>query len=1004
MQSSRGKNQKDDNFGFVRVATATPIIKVGNPNFNAAEIVNQLKRAQAEDVAVVFFPELSITGYTCGDLFHNFELIEGALAGLELVKAATVADFTGIAFVGLPLLIDNLLYNCAVAVSRGKVLAAIPKSYLPNAGEFYEWRWFSPGECAISDTVKIAGEIVPFGTEILFAADNVNGLVIGLDVCEDGWAVNPPSLTHAIMGATMIGNLSASPEWVSKQDYRRTLFTMRSATMMAAYIYTSSGVHESTSDLVFSGHQLICENGSLIAQCKPFGRESMLTIADIDLERLIADRMRIKNFADARRRFKELPKYRTIDFSLSKAKTPATLMRRVDARPFVPRDSAQLDERCTDIFSIQVAGLAKRLEQLGKTPTIVIGVSGGLDSTLALLVACRTMDMLGLSRENIRGFTMPGFGTTQRTKSNALSLMRELQIKIEPVVDIRSACLEEMRQMNHKPFGKIDITAIYDEVGKRLSKTGSFSIDGLQNSAEELFDDALMELPAGSEDLIFENTQARMRTKILMDSGFVLGTGDLSELALGWCTYNGDHMSMYNVNAGVPKTLVRFLTKWAAENLFDGEARRVLIDICDTEISPELLPAGKDGKIAQKTENLIGPYELHDFFLYNLLRFGFRPEKILFLAKHADFDVQYGEKETAEWLKVFIRRFFRNQFKRNCLPDGPKVGSICLSPRGDWRMPSDADESLWLSWAETNSPSSANGGNQNDAAAKGWSQGPSENTAVPSLRANSPASNQTTVKANNKASGSNLSLEPDSKVLRVLLRIDEQIDFMPGGTLAVTDGDKIVPISNELARSGYYHLVIDSMDDHPLDHGSFASQHADKEALKDKVSLFGVEQQLWPDHCIHGTKGGEFHPDLDRTMVARTFKKGKDKRVDSYSAFYDNGRGADAKTRKQNDFLGQSTGLADYLRQCAQNAGADEIQIDMVGLAVPFCVSYSAKDARDEEFKGRPFIVRVIEDGVKGIEQNDGDFERDLEELRTHGIRIIQSKDVLSQISLSSKR
>ncbi|MDZ4832266.1 MAG: NAD(+) synthase, partial [Candidatus Melainabacteria bacterium] len=682
MQSSRGKNKSNGTFGFVRVATATPKLKVGNPVYNSAEIVSQLKQAEAADVSVVFFPELSLTGYTCGDLFHNFELLKGARAGLEVVKAATRADFSGLVFVGLPLLIDNLLYNCAVGVSQGKVLGAVPKSYLPNAGEFYEWRWFSPGECSINNTVTIDGDVVPFGTDILFSADNLDGLVIGLDVCEDGWAVDPPSLMHAIMGATIIGNLSASPEWVSKQDYRRQLFTMRSATLMAAYVYTSSGVHESTSDLVFSGHQLICENGSLLAECKPFGRESQLTIADVDLERLIADRMRIKNFADARRRMKELPQYRIASFTVAKTEAPSKLMRRVDSRPFVPRDSFKLDERCYDIFSIQVAGLAKRLEQLGKTPTIVIGVSGGLDSTLAILVACRTMDLLGLSRENIRGFTMPGFGTTNRTKNNALSLMKELNIRIEPVVDIRAACLEEMRQLKHKPFGRIDITEIYNEVGKRLTKSGSFSIEALQNSAEELFDDELKNLTAGSQDLMFENIQARMRTKILMDSGFVLGTGDLSELALGWCTYNGDHMSMYNVNAGVPKTLVKFLVKWAAEHLFEGEARRVLIDICNTEISPELLPAGKDGQIAQKTENLIGPYELHDFFLYNLLRFGFRPEKILFLAKHADFEGKYTEKQTAEWLKIFISRFFRNQFKRNCLPDGPKVGSICLSPRG----------------------------------------------------------------------------------------------------------------------------------------------------------------------------------------------------------------------------------------------------------------------------------------------------------------------------------
>lgn len=989
MQSSRGKRKSSESFGFVRVATATPKLKVGNPAYNSSEIISQLKQAEANDVSVVFFPELSITGYTCGDLFHNFELLDGALAGLEAIKSATKVDFSGITFVGMPLLIDNLLYNCAVAVCQGKILGVVPKSYLPNAGEFYEWRWFSPGECSIHDTATIAGETVRFGSDILFAADNVNGLVIGLDVCEDGWAVDPPSLKHAIMGATILGNLSASPEWVSKQDYRRTLFTMRSATLMAAYVYTSAGVHESTSDLVFSGHQLICENGSLLAECKPFARESKLTIADVDLERLIADRIRIKNFADARRRMKELPTYRTVTFSMVKTETPSKLVRRVDSRPFVPRDSIQLDERCNDIFSIQVAGLAKRLEQLGRNASIVIGVSGGLDSTLALLVACRTMDLLNISRENIRGFTMPGFGTTQRTKNNALSLMKELKIKVEPVVDIRSACLEEMRQMKHKPFGRIDITELYNEVGKRLTRSGAFSIESLQDSAEQLFDEELKKLPPGSQDLVFENTQARMRTKILMDSGFVLGTGDLSELALGWCTYNGDHMSMYNVNAGVPKTLVRFLVKWAAEHLFEGEARRVLIDICNTEISPELLPAGRDGKIAQKTENLIGPYELHDFFLYNLLRFGFRPEKILFLAKHADFEGQYGEREISEWLKIFISRFFRNQFKRNCLPDGPKVGSICLSPRGDWRMPSDADESLWLAWADGDTVSTRNSGNSN-------SHEVSKNNRERLLDKVSNAAHST-------GSTDTFKFESGQKVLKVLLRIDEQLDFMPGGALAVADGDEVVPVSNELARSGYYHLVVDSMDDHPPDHGSFASQHQGKNPLTDKVSLYGVDQQLWPDHCVHASEGGQFHPDLDRSMVARTFKKGKDKRVDSYSAFYDNGRGADETTRKKNDFLGQSTGLADYLRQCADNAGADSIQVDIVGLAVPYCVTYSARDAREESFKGRPFTVRVIADGVKGIEEKDGDFERHLEDMRSHGIEIIPSKAVLSQASASGK-
>jgi len=973
---SQGKN----NFGFVRVATATPRIKVANPEFNSSEIVRMLAEAESNQVSVIFFPELSLTGYTCGDLFHNFELLDGARRALEAVREASTSQYSGIVFVGMPLLIDNLTYNCAVGISRGKILGIVPKSYLPNAGEFYELRWFSPAECAMTDTIEIAGETVPFGTDILFAADNINGLTIGLDVCEDGWAVDPPSVKHAIMGATIVGNLSASPEWVSKQEYRRTLFTMRSATLIAAYAYTSSGVHESTSDLVFSGHQLICENGTLLAQTKPFARESKLTITDVDLERLLADRMRIKNFADARRRLKEHPKYRKARFTAAFEKAPSRLMRRVDASPFVPRNSLELNERCDDIFNIQVAGLAKRLEQLGKNPTIVIGVSGGLDSTLALLVACRTMDLLKIKRTNIRGFTMPGFGTTQRTKNNAISLMQELGIEVEPVADIRAACLEEMRQMEHVPFGAIDIAEIYNMAARRVEQAKKgFSIDALQTAAQDLFNEALRDLPSNSQDVVFENVQARMRTKILMDSGFVLGTGDLSELALGWCTYNGDHMSMYNVNAGVPKTLVRFLVKWAAETLFEGEARRVLIDIFDTEISPELLPAGKDDTIAQKTESLIGPYELHDFYLYNMLRFGFSPEKILYLAKHADFEGTYSSKDFRNWLRTFIQRFFRNQFKRNCLPDGPKVGSICLSPRGDWRMPSDADESLWLEWADKVESESA------------------EVETRPTKAGATKASRG----ADSSKSETNGESEPN--VFRVLLRIDEQIDFMPGGALAVADGDKIVPVSNELARSGFYHIVVDSMDDHPSNHGSFASQHKGKKALADKVVLNGIEQQLWPDHCVNGTRGWKFHPNLDRSMVSRTVEKGQDKRVDSYSAFYDNGRDADATLKKQHAFLGKSTGLADYLRKSADKHGADEIQIDMVGLALPYCVTYSARDAREELFKGKPFKVRVVEDGVKAIEFKKGDFERALEELRSFGVEIIHSKDVL-KTSVASRK
>ncbi len=476
----------------------------------------------------------------------------------------------------------------------------------------------------------------------------------------------------------MLVNLSASNEIIGKADYRRQLVLSQSGRCMAAYVYTSCGVGESTTDVVFGGHCLIAENGILLAESRRFQREDALLVADIDLDRLRADRQRTNSFLDANLYPGHDRPFARSTFTLFSGKEssiPADLRRPVEAHPFVPQGQEQLRERCEEIFHTQVAGLAKRLEHIGKPP-VAIGVSGGLDSTLALLVACKTMDALQVPRHRIQAFTLPGFGTSTRTRDNARALMRQLGVTAREI-DIRSLCLEEMRALGHRPFG-IDLTGLtVEELTERLGRL----------AADE------------RQDLVFENVQARMRTSLLMNTGFVVGTGDLSEAALGWCTYNGDHMSMYNPNSSIPKTLVKFLVDWAARNEFEGDARGTLLDIVDTLISPELLPAGADGQPAQATESTVGPYEVHDFFLFHFLRYGAPPEKILFLAERARFLRPYTPQELRGWLKVFLRRFFANQFKRSCLPDGPKVGTISLSPRGDWRMPSDAEAALWLHWS-----------------------------------------------------------------------------------------------------------------------------------------------------------------------------------------------------------------------------------------------------------------------------------------------------------------
>jgi NAD+ synthase (glutamine-hydrolysing) len=663
--------------GFVRVAAATPTLRVADCDHNADRITALMKRAQDDSVSILVFPELSLTGYTCADLFQQLPLQRGALAALERVVEASRSVYSGFIAVGLPLVVDSRLFNVAVAFCGGAILGVVPKSYLPNYKEFYERRWFAPASHAQSCEVRVCGQTVPFGTDMLFAAEDADSLVVGMEICEDLWVPIPPSCHQALRGATVLLNLSAGNETIGKVSYRRQLVANQSGRCIAGYVYAACGVTESTTDLVFGGHAMIAENGVMMAEAERFEREDELLVADLDVERVVGDRIRTTSFSDNAREERDAREFRKAPFRLGRPAAAPPLKRQIDAHPFVPQGTELLRERCEEIFHTQVAGLAKRLEHIGKPPT-AIGVSGGLDSTLALLVLCKTMDRLGITRHSIKAFSLPGFGTTSRTRGNALAIMKQLGVSATEI-DIRQLCLDEMRALGHKPFG-IDL--------------GSLAIGDLMARLERLTDEH-------RQDVVFENVQARMRTSLLMNAGFVVGTSDVSELALGWCTYNADHMSMYNPNVSIPKTLVKFLVRWAADNEFEGEVRQTLLDIVATEISPELLPAGADGKCAQSTEKAIGPYELHDFFLYYFLRFGFSPEKILYLARHARFDRAYSNAELHGWLAVFVRRFFANQFKRSCLPDGPKVGSISLSPRGDWRMPSDAQAALWLQWLKT---------------------------------------------------------------------------------------------------------------------------------------------------------------------------------------------------------------------------------------------------------------------------------------------------------------
>ena len=631
--------------GFVKVASATPRIRVADPVYNAQVICEQAKEAAEHGAKIVVFPELCITGYTCNDLFLQELLLEKAKEAL-----LTIAEETGqletLFLVGLPVDKDGRLYNVAAVLYRGRILGMIPKKNIPMYAEFYEGRHFTPGEETVTE-YRLGKQVIPFGSNLLFRCEELPELILGCELCEDLWVAEPPSTSHALMGATVIANLSASNETVSKDDYRTLLIKASSARLLCGYIYTSAGEGESTQDLVFGGHDLIAENGTLLVQSARFTTGILYT--DLDVLKISSERRRMGTFGK-----RPMKPYLTVPFSMQL--TGTKLDRKFAAHPFVPEDTVERNRRCEDILSIQAFGLKKRYEHIG-CKTAVLGISGGLDSTLALLVTVRTFDLLGLPRSGIIAVTMPCFGTTDRTYENACLLAKTLGTTLREV-DIRES-----------------VTRHFTDIGQDME----------------------------CHDVTYENGQARERTQVLMDiankeNALVIGTGDMSELALGWATYNGDHMSMYGVNAGVPKTLVRHLVAYYADTCNNAELTAVLKDVLDTPVSPELLPP-VEGNIAQKTEDLVGPYELHDFFLYYMLRCGYAPDKVYRIARET-FEGKYDDPTIRKWLKNFYRRFFTQQFKRSCLPDGAKVGSVALSPRGDLRMPSDACARIWLDQLE----------------------------------------------------------------------------------------------------------------------------------------------------------------------------------------------------------------------------------------------------------------------------------------------------------------
>lgn len=638
--------------GIMRVAAAVPKLRLCNVAENAAAMAEQLHVAADRKASLVAFPELSLTGYTCGDLFFQKSLLQATEAGLQQMLEACPEGVTAV--VGAPVQADGVLYNCAVVLTKGKLLGVVPKLFLPNYNEFYEKRWFASGFQLQAEHVTLCGQQVPMGRELLF--ESADGVRFGVELCEDLWTALPPSTFLSLHGAELIVNLSASNELIAKREYRQELVRQQSARCLCAYLYVSAGVGESTSDLVFSGHSMVAQCGGMVKENADYLAENYVLTADLDLDRIRGDRREQTSFADAQAHYGTLEPVRRVSCPALMLAESEPVELHVAKHPFIPADKASRQTRCAQIFDMQATALARRLRITGGKLTV--GISGGLDSTLALLAACRAMDMMGLPRTNITGVTMPCFGTTDHTYQNALTLMTTLGVT-QREIPIHEAVRLHFRDIGHNEQ---------------------------------------------DHSVTYENAQARERTQVLMDvanqtGGIVLGTGDLSEIALGWCTYNADHMSMYGVNSGVPKTLVRWVIQTATENPAFAASKDVLQSILDTPISPELLPPDEQGNIAQQTEDLVGPYALHDFFLYYAVRFGMRPRKIYELAKLA-FAGDFDDATILKWLKNFYRRFFTQQFKRNCIPDGVKIGSIALSPRGDWRMPSDAESALWLKECE----------------------------------------------------------------------------------------------------------------------------------------------------------------------------------------------------------------------------------------------------------------------------------------------------------------